>query len=415
MEVSIFDYGMNGEGVAKDNGKIILVPNALVGEKVDVEIVENHPTYAIAKINKIVEKSSKRVKSFCPQNECGGCALRHMTYPEQLRFKRLLVEKTIKKIAGLSVKANETEPSENQFGYRNKASFAVSDNVGFYKIKSHQILPVEKCGLVNEDINKVLNLFTRWKKENINERGIKNLVVRAIENQVLVGVVASKRVDLSSLWEILKNNFSRIGLSLILNTRKDSVVLTGKVFHIGGIKEIAIENYGISYKLDIMSFHQVNMDIQNKIYSRVCDYVQPGDNVVNGYSGAGLLTAIISKKAKSVVGIELDKYSHNLAEKMKTSNNLRNITNINGDFEKYIINKHDYNCLVIDPPKKGCGLVLEKVETEKIIYISCSPISLVKDLRILAKNYIIEEITPFDMFPNTLSVETLVMLKRKEN
>lgn len=230
-----------------------------------------------------------------------------------------------------------------------------------------------------------------------------------------MGVVATKFVDLNAFYHVLKLEFKNVGLSLVINTRKDSVVLAGKTINVGGIKEIELENFGVKYKIDILSFHQTNEDVQNKIYSYVLTKIKPSSIVINAYSGAGLLSAIVSAKAKQVVGVELNKASHKMAEDLKVINKIKNLQNFNMYFEKFLIKCPKNDIIILDPPKKGCGKVLEKINSQTIIYISCNPISLSKDLRILTKNYIIEEVTPFDMFPNTVSVETVVVLRRKND
>ena len=264
---------------------------------------------------------------------------------------------------------------------------------------------------MDENINKTLKIFKNWL--NFNDNCIKNLVIRSLNNQILVGVVVEKETDLSTFYTALQQLNLPVGLYEIINTRKDSVVLAGTVKHIAGIKEINLTNFGVNYSIDIMSFHQTNEEIQNKIYTKVLDYITPEDVVVNAFSGAGLLTAIASKKAKKVYGVEIVQSAHLLAEQLKQANQLNNITNLLMDFNKFLLNSPKSDILLIDPPKKGCGKILEKTDTKSIIYISCSPISLAKDLQILTKNYIIEEITPYDMFPNTISVETVVKLRRK--
>ncbi len=417
METKIFDYGMNGEGVGKVDGKIVLIDNALIDEVVDFQIVEDNKNYATAKVNKILHQSPYRVSPTCPYfYECGGCQLQHMKYAEHLKFKTLNVQKTIKKITGLNVKVNETIPCSNQFNYRNKMSFSVENlYCGLVKPNSKDIVEISSCPLAQEDINKVLTIF----KEYINIYKcdcIKNLVVRSIQKQILVGVVTTKHIDLKELLSTLKEHFLDIGLFEILNTRKDSVVLSGKVNHIGGIKEIKIDNLGVKYSVDLLGFHQTNLEIQNKLYSSVLNYISPNSVVVNGFSGQGLLTAILAQRAKFVTGIEINKNSHQSAEKLKKDNNIQNMKNICGDFFKHIPKeKIKANTIILDPTKKGCGVKVmnEICGIENIIYISCNPIALSKDLNAIKDYYNIEEVTPFDMFPNTTSVETLVKLKRK--
>ena len=423
MEIKIFDYGMNGEGVGNLEGKIFLVENALIDELAEIDIIEDNGNYAIAKANKIINSSTNRTYPKCPYFfECGGCQLQHMTYAEQLKFKTNHIKKTIKKITGLDVEVNQTIPCSQPFNYRNKMSFTVQDNIcGLLKKKSNNIVDISHCPLADDKINKVLKLFKVYiNRHACARKEIKNLVIRSISNQLLVGVVTKKHVDLTNLFSTLSTEFDNIGLYEIVNNRNDSVVLSGKVNHIGGIKEIQIlhtfSTIKLEYSVDLLGFHQTNLEIQNKLYESVLNYISPNSFVINGFSGQGLLTAILAQKARHVTGIEINKSSHKSAEMLKQNNNIKNITNICGDFFKHFKKEMtNANTIILDPTKKGCGkTVMNEIKgIENIVYISCNPIALSKDLNIIKDDYIIEEITPFDMFPNTINVETLVKLKKK--
>ena len=420
MKIEIFDYGMNGEGVAKIDGKIALTPFCLVGEIVDANIVKDEKNMCYANIKNIILPSPERVNPPCPYfYECGGCDLQHMSYTEQLKFKQLLIKKTIKKICGLDLAVNNTVGCSFQFNYRNKISLNLKGNkLGFFKQNSKDIVEIDNCMIASENLNKILKIFKNYLKihKNYNDF-IKNLVIREINSQILVGVVASKNLELIDFYKQLESEFNRIGLYQIVNTRRDSVVLSGRVTHVAGIKFIEISNFGVDYCVDLIGFHQTNTEIQNKIYEHVLNCISPTDFVVNGFSGQGLLSAIIAKKAKNVVGIEINKSSHLSAENLKKTNKIDNLTNICGDFNIKIKDYKNISTLVVDPAKKGCGkTVMEKIiGVKEIIYISCNPIALCKDINIIKDKYDIIEITPFDMFPNTKNVETVVRLKLKEN
>ena len=414
MEIRIEDYGMNGEGVGRHQGKVILVPNSIMDEIIDCEETKDFGNYSTAKLNRIVKPSEKRVEEKCEYfNDCGGCALQHMCYNEQLQFKQTLVKKTLKKVAQINFNVAKTEGSK-QFQYRNKMSYSVKNGKCGFKCKSSDcVINIDACPLANDKINIILKMFKDCGLHNNDS--IKNLVVRHINNQTLIGVVASKDVDLREFVNRLNDLNCDYGLFHILNTRKDSVVLDGKVKHICGIDKIKIENFGLTYFVDLMGFHQTNIEIQNKIYEKVLSYIDENSVVVNGFSGQGLLSAVLASRAKQVIGIEINKYSHKSAEQLKQINLITNLSNICGDFHKEIKNIKQADTIILDPTKKGCGSqVMNEIRHFKnIIYISCNPIALAKDLREIINEYEIEEITPFDMFPNTVSVETLVKLKRK--
>ena len=421
MQTTIIDYGMNAEGIARENNFVYFIPYALNGEIVEIEVEKQLKNYAFAKLKSIIVPSNNRISPRCPYfYECGGCSLQHMNYIEQLNYKSLLVKKTIKKITNLDCVVQNTIACDQIFNYRNKASFNFSmQKSGFYKHKSNDIVNIDACLLVNNDINKIYSLFFKYLSENQEIRKhIKNLVVRIINNQILVAVVSKEYFECKSFYNMLKLNYKNVGVFLIVNKRKDSVVLSGKCIHIGGIKQIKVQNYNINYDIDILSFHQTNIYIQNKIYDKVLDYVNKEDIVINAFSGAGLLSAIISQKAKYVYGVEIEKSSHLNAEQLIKKNNIKNVKNILGDFnKKFKTIKDKADLIILDPSKKGCGkdIMQQIIGINSIIYISCNPIALSKDLQFIKNTYIIEDIIPFDMFPNTNNVETLVKLKLKEN
>ena len=422
MRIDIENLGMNGEGVGKVDGKIALTNFTLPGESAEIEIVKDFKNYSLARATKILNKSSERVNPPCKYFYlCGGCALQHMSYPLQLKFKTDLVKNTIKKITGLDCNVENTVLSNQQYNYRNKASFNYQgEHSGFYKNNSHEIVSINQCKICSQTINDVFRVFNDYIQLNSLETYIKHLVVREISDQILIGVVTNTYININTLYNTLLNNLNlknkKIGIYQIVNTRKDSVVLKGKVVHIAGIKEIEINNFGLTYFVDLLGFHQINIDIQNKIYSYVLECIEPNEIVVNGFSGAGLLSAIISFKAKRVIGIEIDKSSHISAEKLKKDNNISNLTNTLGDFNKEIDKIGLFDTLVLDPSKKGLGKAISKkiTQAKKLIYISCNPIALAKDVNYLKDYFDIEKMVPFDMFPNTTSVETVIILKNKE-
>lgn len=417
MEIQINDYGMNGEGVGSINGKIVLINNALKNEVIQIEIEKDFGNYAIGAQKRIVSKSSARAVPFCPYFfECGGCQLQHMSYNEQQNFKQLLVKKTLKKITGFDFDVNKLVISSEQKNYRNKMSFSIRDQqIGLFKESSNDLVKVRQCALAKPNINKIVTIFKEFLASFHDHKHLKNLVVRDINDQILVGVVSNKQLNLNPLLKMLSNNFEKIGLYQIINTRKDSVVLSGKTIHIGGLKEIEINNQNLTYFVDLLGFHQTNIEIQNKIYETVLKYLSPNSIVVNGFSGQGLLSGILAQKAQHVYGIEINKSSHKSAENLKNENAINNLTNILGDFHKEI-KKLKADTLVLDPTKKGCSKnIMHEIKGFKnIIYISCNPIALAKDLNYIKNDYEVEEITPFDMFPNTVNVETVVKLKLKE-
>ena len=230
MRINIENLGMNGEGVGKVDGKIALTNFTLPGESAEIEIVKDFKNYSLARATKILNKSSERVNPPCKYFYlCGGCALQHMSYSLQLKFKTNLVKNTIKKITGIDCNVENTVLSNQQYNYRNKASFNYQGgHSGFYKNNSHEIVDINQCNICSKTINDVYCAFNDYIKSHSVEAYVKHLVVREINGQILIGVVTNTYININTLYNTLLNNLNlknkKIGIYQIVNTRKDSVV-----------------------------------------------------------------------------------------------------------------------------------------------------------------------------------------------
>ncbi len=430
MEFKILNLGMNGEGVAKLDDKVVFIPQCLEGEVVDCEIKKDYKNYATAELKTIKQTSPNRVTPPCPYYEtCGGCMLQHMKYNAQLIFKQDLVKSTLKKVANIDADVANTVACKSQYNYRNKISLSCKENaIGFKHEQSNTIIDISACLLAKNEINcaikSIKNLLAKTPIKSL-----KNIVIRELCNQTLIAFICKENEDMLEIANAIVKEIKNSGVYLIINPRNDSVVIAGKIIHLCGIKNIAIDE-PLKLNLNVESFYQTNEDIQTKLYDYILKQIDTDEIVINGYSGAGVLSAMLSKKAKHVYGIEINKSAHFNAENLKKCNKISNLTNICGDFfEKYknLINsdndkfigknKKQINTIVLDPSKKGCGKdVMQTINgIDKIIYVSCNPIALAKDLREIIGHYNIQSVQPFDMFPNTTNVETCVILKRKVN
>ena len=431
FKVKIEDLGMNGEGIGRFDGKTCFVPFSLTGEEVLVYLQKEKDNLLFCTKKEVLKKSDKRVEPKCPYFErCGGCTIEHLDYEESLDFKTELVKNTIKKISGEDVLVSKTVASENNYCYRTKNVFPVcvyNDKVvvGMYERGTRKIVEIDKCLLANDNINKALKIVKEFlnadNKNILQARNIKFVVVQSLSNQVVVTLVATKMLKgLEMLSQSLKKEFEKFGLFVNINQNKGGIILDGKLVYVAGIKCLTDESFGIKYEISPFSFMQVNLSVKEKLYKRVLVEIKESDVVIDAYSGAGLLSSMIAKKAKQVVGIEIVKDAVINADKTKEENNIQNLTNICGDCKKEfnaVYHKFNPTVVVLDPPQKGVeeGVLeeLTKTTVDKIIYVSCNPKTLARDLKVLLKEYKIKEICPFDMFPNTAEVETIVVLKRK--
>jgi len=455
MILKIDKLGMNGEGVArplrdnvsedinKDLQKVTFVDFALPNEVVDVEIIGEKSKFCQAKLNNVIESSEDRVSAPCPYfTKCGGCNLQHLSYMKQLEFKTNLVKETLFKVGGLDVDVLSCEASD-EYGYRNKAVFPLGKNIGMFEYNSHNIIPIDKCLLMNDKINLVLDLVREWISENniktfdfSNFKGLlKYLVVRSVNNQTLVCLVSTSK-DIKCLDKLIDklSVLDKFGLYININNQHNSIILGREYIHVAGIKSIELEEFGVKYEIDVASFLQVNNGIKTKLYNEVINQVG-GGIVIDAYAGAGLLSAVISKSANRVVSVEIVPEASEKARKLVKDNNITNMEVVNGDCTKILpnlikkvhneikqlgtnhtdkINLNQKCSVVLDPAHVGCSSqVIDSVKSSnQIVYIACNPIALAKDLKVLQNTHKIVKIKPYDMFPQTKHVETLAVLEK---
>lgn len=431
--VDIIDYGSNGEGIAKIDGYTVFVPFALVGEQVEVLIVQSKKDFAFGKVLNVIKPSEHRVNAPCPYfKKCGGCQLQHMSYGEQLKYKTNFVQNCLKKYADLAVEVDSCVPSESEYSYRNKFSFPVQEidgkvAVGMYRLASHKFVPIENC-LLQTEAKQVIDCFVEYANKfdvkAYNEqikKGVKHLVCRFWDNSILLTIVSAQKMqNLQFLYEKLQKYYKNVNISVNINKKENNVILGDKDYLEFGESHLHIEEYGLKYSINNHSFMQVNNGVKHLLYNSILQNIDVGDVVVDAYSGAGVLSGIMAQKCKQVYGIEIVKPAVDSANKLVEENNIANLTNICGDCAEELpklVEKLNNFVVVLDPPRKGCDKkvldALNKTRPQKIIYVSCNPATLARDLNCLKENYRVEKITPFDMFSQTANVETLVVLSKK--
>lgn len=440
INLTINNYGCNAEGVAIFDGQVVFVPYALVDENIDATIIKQTSKVCLAKIDNIKKQSKERIAPLCPYfSKCGGCQLQHTNYENALKIKTEIVQNAISKIGKINFEVSPCIASENTFHYRNKISMPINPktkSLGMYRPESHHIIDITNCPLQKEKINKLIQIFNNYLKKTKNsiyneetKNGLlKSLVAREINNSLLVTVVINgqKLNDSDILWDMLNQNFENVGLSINKNLLKNNVILTEEFEHLFGIKNAEICENGIKYCINNQSFLQINDQIKHKIYDKIFEEIQ-NEIVVDAYSGAGLLSAMIAKHAEKVYGIEIIKEATKAADTLANKNNISNLVNINGDCTQELpkllatLSKAEKQNLtiVLDPPRKGCDKkvvdAIINAQPNKIVYLSCDPSTLARDLNIISQSnlYDIKSIQPYDMFPQTKHVETLLILTKK--
>lgn len=419
IKVKIDEVNINGEGFCfLDNGTKVCVKRVLPKEEVLVQKTFEKNNFINATLKEVLNKNPLRVQPKCPYyNICGGCDYQHLSSKNALKQKKEIITKYFSDLYNKEIKANK---SQLDFNYRNKASFYVFENkVGFQKENSNKLIEIDNCMLLEPIINKALNIFKNWLIEN-KTKDINHFVIRTLNKKLIVTMVVEKTPkNLDKLLNCFKKEFVESSLGFYLNFNKQkNIILSDKWQHIFGLKFLEDEFEGIKYNVHPYSFLQVNNNVKNDIYKLV---LQKIDNqvVIEGYSGAGLLSAILSKKAKKVIGVEINKKATKDAEKLKVLNNINNLENINGDCKTILPNlakQYKKSIFVIDPPRSGCDLqtltAIKENKIDKIIYISCNPYTLKQNVKFLGDEYKITDFQIFDMFPQTSNIESVVCLER---
>ena len=457
----VLSLGSEGEGVIKLGEERAFVPFCLEGESVSFTVLKAVGNVAYGKLTEVHTLSEHRAIPECPYFEkCGGCQLQHMDYPTQLAFKRSSVESCLKKLGGLDGQVRETVPSKKQYGYRNKLALPVGVDrdgktvVGFFAPRSHRIVPIKSCPLQPQWSDILINSLLSFMSgsglvgydETARSGDIRHIVGREVDGKIVVTVVASHEVDLNPLVGILSESLKHFTLWLNVNDSRGNVIF-GDVWRIVyGSGYYDDEAEGISFQVGANTFLQVNDDVRSKLYGAVIAACADKEAVaVDLYSGGGLLTAMLAKSCKAAYGVEIVPEAVACADKLKADNGLEeSMFNYCGAVEDKIEEVFQktagYKRIVVcDPPRKGMersvvNAVL-KSGADRVVLISCNPATLARDLGLLCgslieegnrlvKNpdytpagvsgyYQIVSVTPFDMFPQTKHVETLVVLESK--
>ncbi len=398
MKIDKLDY--YGRGILKLNNKIIFVENALKDEDVDIKIIKENKKYNEAVVTNYNKKSNIRVTPKCRYYDiCGGCNISHIKDLYQEEFKENKIKELFRNINVCEYKKIEYNKFYN---YRYKIVLHINkDKIGLYKKRSNDLIEIDKCMLVHDKINDVIKVLKEVvkKETNLNKATIK---LGNITNEVML-VLEGVINDYSELLKVVD--------VLIINDKKITK------------KDYIISNIGnMKYKISKNSFFQVNPYITEKIYNDIKSIIKKlnSKNVLDLYCGTGTIGIYISQLVDKIIGIEVVNDAIVDARYNRKINNIDNISFILGKVEDKINNTYkDIDTVIVDPPRSGLDKnvieVINKLKVKNIIYVSCNPNTLVRDIKLLKDNYNINYIKPYDMFPNTYHVECLSLLSRKSS
>lgn len=431
-----------GTGIARADGLVVFVQNAVPCDKVRAKIVKVNKNFAAAEIVDILEPSEHRVKPFCPmQKVCGACQMQMIDYDYQLELKRQMVEDAIRKIGGLDIEIPLTILGPEIKNYRMKVQYPVSQTkvskrllAGYYKNKTHEIVNIKYCPVHPEICDRIID-FIRNNAAEFNVSGydekthtgdLRHIVLRVSKYSgkiLLALVINSEKIstNIKNFAEKVFDNFDEIsGVCINFNPKKTNVILGQKTECVKGFNFIEEKLLDKVFKIGADTFFQINPSSAENIFAYVRDYVKknfPSPLILDAYAGISAFGICLSDAAEKVVTIEENPESCRKAEESLVINKINNVEIHSGDAAEFFkTEKRKFDVSIIDPPRKGCTKEsldeVLRLTKGKIIYVSCNPATLARDLKYLCeKGCSVISIQPFDMFCHTFHVENVAIIQ----
>ena len=443
--VDIIDNGYEGEGIAKIEDFTIFINGAIKNEKCRILIVKVNKSYAFGKLLEVINKSPNRIASDCKTyKRCGGCSLRHIKYEETLNIKKHIVQNLVDKSLVTKIQVKDVIGMEKPIYYRNKLQYPVGRDknglpvMGVFANRTHEIIPVENCLIQNPAAEKVAKEIFRFIKENNisvydenSRKGlIRHIVVKiGLKTKEIMCIIVSNNEKIEKedeLIETIKGKFPQVKTIIKnINNKNTNVILGDKNIILYGDGYIYDKLGDFTFKISPMSFYQTNPIQTEILYNKAIEFAKldKDDILCDLYCGIGTIGIFASNKVKKVYGIEIVEEAVEAANENAKINNVNNIEFMVGDVEKafkVLIDEKKIipNAVIVDPPRRGLDNTtinkLNELELKKLVYISCNPSTMVRDLKMLEEKYDIREIQPIDMFPYTSHVECVSVLKLKE-
>ncbi len=453
LTVEAVAMGTQGEGIARSDGMTLFIPYMLPGERATVRVLKVQGNVAYAKMEELITPAEDRVRPRCPVfYRCGGCQLQHIRYRPQLRIKTELVRDTLKKIGGLDAEVSPCIRSEKDYGYRNKLQMPIGRQneknvVGFFAERTHRIVETEECPIHpawSKEVIAALHGFMEkcgldGYDEETGKGQLRHIVVREIKKKFIVTLVSTEREikGIDYFLFLLDKIFPEYSFYLNYNPAKTNVIFGKEFTLLKGKGFYESSDDGIVFEAGVQTFLQVNDNVRGKLYESIVSLAE-GSTAVDCYAGGGLLTAMLAKKCGRAYGIEVVPEATAYADRLRDRNGLQEkMFNLCGKVEEElaaVLAREKPATVVLDPPRSGVERsvlhLLRESGVGRILMVSCNPATLARDLGILAGSlqemekgelvkcekydpiYAISLVQPFDMFPQTKHVETLVSLER---
>ncbi|MDD6467947.1 MAG: 23S rRNA (uracil(1939)-C(5))-methyltransferase RlmD [Erysipelotrichaceae bacterium] len=431
------DYTYDGMGIVKIDGFCLFVKNMLVGEQGEIVVTKLNREYGYGRLLKRTVTSNERVEPKCKMYpQCGGCQLQHFSVVHQAEFKKKMVQQAISHIGKLDIQVEEVLSMEDPWKYRNKMQLPVQVNpdgsslIGFYRTHSHQIMPLISCEIQSDLANQIVSSIREWMDEFVMGSQVRHLLLKTQEktNEVMVVFVTyQKKVD--HLMDVVNHLLTKYPMvqSVIqnINSKETNVVLGNEEYVLYG-RNYVVDHLGdFEFHISSRSFYQVNPSQTKVLYDTAVRLANIDETckVADVYCGVGTITMFLSQHAKEVVGIEIVPQAIADAKENAKRNGITNVRFMCGDAKhctkQLVEEKYQIDVAVIDPPRKGSDQdtldALIWMNPKRIVYVSCNPSTLARDLRYLEDHgYETKVVQPVDMFPQTYHVETVCLMSRKE-
>lgn len=443
IDIVFEDLTHDGSGVAKVEGYPLFIPNGLPGEKAKVKVVKTNKNFGFGRLMEIQEKSPFRVEAPCPiYKECGGCQLQHLSYEGQLQMKHKHVKDVLERIGKINTTVHPTLGMSEPWRYRNKAQVPIGEQEGgliggFYQQRSHQIINMDQCLIQQEEnddvVNKVKDICNKYGIKAYDEarhKGeLRHIMVRRgqVTGEIMV-VLITRTQDIPNKCAIVEEIVDNIpNLKSIIhnvNNKKTNVIMGDTTKVLWGEETITDYIGDVKFAISARSFYQVNPEQTKVLYDKALEYarLEGHEKVIDAYCGIGTISLFLAKNASQVFGVEIVPQAIEDARKNALLNDIHNVDFAVGEAEIVIPNWYkegnEADVLMVDPPRKGCDEALLQtiidMKPKKVVYVSCNPATLARDLRILEDGgYLTEEVQPVDMFPQTMHVEAVARLTLK--
>ena len=433
-------YSSEGLGIARVNGAVVFVPHAVRGEEIDLRITKVMKTSCAGEIVKIHNPSPERMEPECPYaGKCGGCAYRHLTYPEELWAKRQRVQDALTRIGGLELTVEEILGTKNPEHYRNKSQYPVGadGSIGFFQARTHKVVPIRRCLIQTEAADRTAQAVGEWMRrykisaydETTGKGLVRHVCVRVNRKGeslccvVVNGNKVPREPELAAYVTAAVPH--TVGVLLNSNTRRGNVVLGDKYRTLFGRNYLMDTLCGLEFKLSMPSFYQVNRDQAEVLYGKALEFagLTGNETVLDLYCGIGTITLCLAKAAKRVIGAEIVPPAIRDAKENALRNHIENAEFFCGDAADIAAKLESDglrpDVVTVDPPRKGLAPeVIASVAAmgpEKVVYVSCDPATLGRDVKIFREfGYEAKRAAAVDMFPGTAHVETVVLLSKGE-